>query len=112
MEFVRKYAQLKLDDLKEAEADQKLKSLKNLIVFENTIRDDQFKQDVEMAGQAGLALYTFDQVVQTGCDDLDQQMKEPKNEDTVLFSYTSGTTGTPKGVKLTHKSGLGASCAI
>jgi len=27
---------------------------------------------------------------------------EPKPDDTFMFSYTSGTTGDPKGVKLTH----------
>jgi len=31
-----------------------MKSLKNLIVFENTIRDVAFKEDMELARSAGL----------------------------------------------------------
>ena len=31
------------------------------------------------------------------------QVKEPTPDDCFMFSYTSGTTGDPKGVKLTHK---------
>lgn len=30
-------------------------------------------------------------------------IKEPTADDVYMFSYTSGTTGDPKGVKLTHK---------
>jgi long-subunit acyl-CoA synthetase (AMP-forming) len=48
----------------------------------------------------------MDEVVITGRDDTDQQMREPTPDTPILFSYTSGTTGTPKGVKLTHKTGL------
>jgi len=33
-------------------------------------------------------------------------MKEPTPDSCIMFSYTSGTTGTPKGVKLTHKTAL------
>lgn len=30
-------------------------------------------------------------------------MREPTTDDCLSFSYTSGTTGDPKGVKLSHK---------
>ena len=33
----------------------------------------------------------------------DVELVEPKEEDTFMLSYTSGTTGDPKGVKLTHR---------
>lgn len=36
------------------------------------------------------------------------ELIEPKPDDTYLLSYTSGTTGDPKGVKLTHKMILNA----
>lgn len=112
VEFVKKYAQLLLEDQKLPVDKQQFKTLKNLIVFENTIRDEAFKEDMDLAAKAGLTIYTFDEVVKTGCDDLDQQMKEPEPDTAILFSYTSGTTGTPKGVKLTHKTGLSATFAL
>ena len=33
----------------------------------------------------------------------DIELIEPGEEDTFMLSYTSGTTGDPKGVKLTHR---------
>jgi long-subunit acyl-CoA synthetase (AMP-forming) len=39
-------------------------------------------------------------------------IQEPKPDDCYMFSYTSGTTGDPKGVKLTHKMILGSSSAV
>ena len=54
------------------ESEQQMNSLKNLIVFENTIREKEFKPDMELAKKAGLTIYTFDEVVKEGCDDDDQ----------------------------------------
>ena len=65
-----------------------------------------------MARKAGLTVHTFDDVVKAGCDDPDQKLIEPKADDCIMFSYTSGTTGTPKGVKLTHKMCLGSCFAL
>ena len=36
----------------------------------------------------------------------------PFEDDTYIFSYTSGTTGDPKGVKLTHKNILAATRCV
>jgi long-subunit acyl-CoA synthetase (AMP-forming) len=36
----------------------------------------------------------------------------PTPDTCAAFSYTSGTTGDPKGVKLTHKMLLGAAYAV
>jgi long-chain acyl-CoA synthetase len=38
-------------------------------------------------------------------------INEPEADDVYMFSYTSGTTGDPKGVKLTHKMVIGAGYA-
>ena len=37
--------------------------------------------------------------------------QDPKADDIYMFSYTSGTTGDPKGVKLSHKMILGCGYA-
>ena len=36
----------------------------------------------------------------------------PSPDDVYMFSYTSGTTGPPKGVKLTHRMVLGCAFAV
>ena len=47
-----------------------------------------------------------------GEDSSSKTLKEPKSTDTMMFSYTSGTTGDPKGVKLTHKMILATQYAV
>ena len=91
-----------------------LSSLKNLICYENTINTEKHEADRDLAKLAGLTVHTFDEVVKAGCEiDVKKQiLNEPKPDSCVLFSYTSGTTGTPKGVKLTHKMSLGACFAL
>lgn len=37
-----------------------------------------------------------------GAENTDFQVVEPKTEDIYMLSFTSGTTGDPKGVKLSH----------
>ena len=39
-------------------------------------------------------------------------IREPTPEDSFVFSYTSGTTGDPKGVKLTHRGFINAATAV
>lgn len=108
IEYVKKLAQLKIDDMKMDE--QKMTTLKNLIVFENALTPE----DKEIAEQAGISLYTIDELIQIGKDAKPEfkVFNEPKTDDCFAFSYTSGTTGDPKGVKLTHKMIIGAAFAV
>ena len=39
-------------------------------------------------------------------------INEPSPDDCYMFSYTSGTTGDPKGVKLSHKMIIGTAYAV
>lgn len=71
--------------------------LKNVVSFDAT--DDL----IELAKEADMNIYTFDEVVAKGKENTDWVISEPTRDDCPMFSYTSGTTGDPKGVKLTHK---------
>lgn len=72
--------------------------LKNLVIFENTIPEE----DVALAAEAGITLHKLDDVIKAGREAETKSLKEPEKTSTLMFSYTSGTTGDPKGVKLTH----------
>lgn len=81
--------------------------LKQLIVFESDISDE----DKKAAEEAGLTLYTFEQVIFKGRESSVTEI-EAQGDDVYMFSYTSGTTGVPKGVMLSHKMILGSGSAI
>lgn len=57
--------------------------------------------------ERGINLFTFDQILFEGIDYNENEKKftpfTPATDDVFMLSYTSGTTGDPKGVKLTHK---------
>jgi len=67
---------------------------------------EDFKIPSEWASKAdscGIKLYTFKEVRDMGKSKMDAfSVKPPSKDDCLMFSYTSGTTGDPKGVKLTH----------
>lgn len=74
------------------------------------------KDDVKKASdEVGIKLMSFEDLVKEGQKELEEnglEVIEPKAEDVYMLSYTSGTTGNPKGVKLTHKMILNASQAL
>jgi long-chain acyl-CoA synthetase len=65
-----------------------------------------FKIPADIANKAdscNVKLYTFNEVIKAGKQNQSKfSVVVPKPEDRLMFSYTSGTTGDPKGVKLTH----------
>ncbi|KAJ5470811.1 hypothetical protein N7530_008168 [Penicillium desertorum] len=65
-----------------------------------------------MAAGQGLAIYTMDQVEELGLASK-RGYNAPSASDIVTINYTSGTTGPPKGVVLTHGNAVAAtSCGL
>ncbi|KAJ5424442.1 AMP-dependent synthetase/ligase [Penicillium cf. griseofulvum] len=65
-----------------------------------------------MAADQGLAIYTIDQVEELGLASK-RGYNAPSASDIVTINYTSGTTGPPKGVVLTHGNAVAAtSCGL
>ncbi|CAJ0580921.1 unnamed protein product, partial [Mesorhabditis spiculigera] len=73
----------------------KIPTLKHVIVIDNISPDDLPKD-------TGFEIHTFAEVLNYGQQN-PQKMHLPTKEDTYIICYTSGTTGTPKGVVLSHK---------
>uniref|UniRef100_F1KZW9 Long-chain-fatty-acid--CoA ligase n=1 Tax=Ascaris suum TaxID=6253 RepID=F1KZW9_ASCSU len=72
-------------------------SLKHLILL------DSFGDDLkEKAAKEGISVHRFDDVLTMGRQIDKSHFEPPKPEDLCTLCYTSGTTGIPKGVMLTH----------
>jgi len=86
--------------LKEEGPNKKLFRIKNLVSFEKILDSDVLAR----VKKAGLNLYSYDEVMAVGMNNMASFTPEvPSYEDCFMLSYTSGTTGDPKGVQLTHK---------
>ena len=75
------------------------KSLSNLVLLDPVENDIQTSADA-----AGLKLFNYSTLLADGeGKETDYPFRESKPEDVYIFSYTSGTTGDSKGVKLAHR---------
>ena len=80
---------------------KKISNLKNLIVIEKEDDEETCKKLEEL----GLNVYSWEEIVEKGKNDgKNIKLNNAKGEDICEINYTSGTTGNPKGVKLTHNS--------
>ncbi|KAG5288071.1 long-chain-fatty-acid-CoA ligase [Histoplasma ohiense] len=67
------------------------------------------KRDIlaPLAAAAGLEIYTLSEVEELGAS-LNRPYNPPSPDDIITINYTSGTTGNPKGVVLTHRNAVSA----
>jgi long-chain acyl-CoA synthetase len=101
---------MKQEEITSGETNAKMQTLTSLIVFDQV--DDDCKNK---ARDASITIYHFDDVIAKGKERIakgDWKPTEPTPEDCPMFCYTSGTTGDPKGVKLTHRALCGTAASV
>ena len=77
--------------------------LTNLIVIEN--ESEITPEDKALVEESGFTIHHWQQVVDKGREVAlePQETKAPEPDDCFMICYTSGATGDPKGVMVTHK---------
>ena len=76
-------------------------NLKNLLVIDKE-DDEETAKNLE---NLGFIIYRWEDIVQVGKEKGSNiNLKKPEPEDICIINYTSGTTGLPKGVKVSHNS--------
>ena len=86
----------------------KASKIKNLVIIGATAIDAELTAKAEARGTT---LYKFEDVITVGKSNTSSPRTTPKPSDIYVLSYTSGTTGDSKGVKLSHANLMAAAKA-
>jgi long-chain acyl-CoA synthetase len=82
---------------------KELKGLKNIVALDEPVSDEHKR----LAAEAGIRLYTWSECQKIG-KERRHALANPRPSDCFSFSYTSGTTGNPKAVMISHANMLAA----
>lgn len=104
VEFVICHAEVSIAFVEEKKIPELLKTLENTskclktVVSFGKVKPEQ-KEEVE---KFGIKIYTWDDFLQLG-GDTEYELVQKKSTDICTIMYTSGTTGDPKGVLISHE---------
>lgn len=87
--------------------DKAPRTLTKLVVIRPTVKP----ATLQRARSRGVEIHTFDDVEALGAKGNHPEVP-PRPEDLCTICYTSGTTGNPKGVMLTHANVVAGVCAV
>ena len=87
----------KIDHILKLKEQGMLKSLWNLLCF-----DEPTDEEIQKCNEQGISIFYILECAKRG-DELDIELEDPSYDSIVTINYTSGTTGTPKGVVVTHR---------
>eukprot|EP00834_Sanchytrium_tribonematis_P005349 NODE_319_length_9908_cov_1.288001.p1 type:complete len:509 gc:universal NODE_319_length_9908_cov_1.288001:2605-4131(+) len=100
-------AKNRIKSILEAKKEGLLESLETLVAMESV--EDSLKQECE---SQGIILNSWEEFLEIGKAKPTDESGKSKNGDIFTICYTSGTSGMPKGVVLTHKNVLSIADAI